>query len=233
MSKRTKENNKKQRRIGEIEEVENRYYIFSEGSNTEPLYFGGFKKSIESNAVYRHTVQLIPIGTGRETINVVREAEKYIKQHKITKGEVWCLYDKDDFPADQFDAASRYVDELNASNTNPELSYHAAWSNECVEYWFVLHFSYYTANNHRKQYEEYLDKVFREHGKEKYKKTDPLIWETLLEIGNPQNALRYADRQLQEFAGQRDSDSAPATKVHHLVRKLIPYLPEAAKSHFE
>ena len=27
---------------------------------------------------------------------------------------------------------------------NEDVQYHAAWSNECIEFWFILHFSYYT-----------------------------------------------------------------------------------------
>ncbi|MCX4379419.1 MAG: RloB domain-containing protein [Lachnospiraceae bacterium] len=46
------------------------------------------------------------------------------------------------------------MDRLNLENS--ELQYHAAWSNECIEFWFILHFAYYTSNNHRSEYIKFL-----------------------------------------------------------------------------
>ena len=41
------------------------------------------------------------------------------------------MYDKDSFPAKDFNGVAERVDKLNLEN--PELQYHAAWSNECIE----------------------------------------------------------------------------------------------------
>lgn len=232
MSRHTNENRKKARKVATLERIEKRFLVFSEGEETEPHYFKGFKRAIESNPIYKNSVQLIPIGTGRETINVVKEAEKYIQKHGITFAEVWCLYDKDDFPADQFNSASRYVIELNAKYASTQVNFHAAWSNECIEYWFVLHFSNYTSNNHRAQYEEFLDRVFRQHGLGAYKKNDPEIWDKLLDKGNPKNAITFSDRQLRSFSNCQDSECAPATRVHELVKELRVYLPPNIRSQF-
>ena len=40
------------------------------------------------------------------------------------------------------------------------------WSsgNECIEFWFLLHFAYYTANNHRAEYIMFLNDKFKELG---------------------------------------------------------------------
>ena len=48
------------------------------------------------------------------------------------------------------------------NKNNPELQYHVAWSNECIEFWFILHFDYYTANNHRTEYISFLNNKFQE-----------------------------------------------------------------------
>jgi len=71
MSRHTNENRKKARKVATLERIEKRYLVFSEGEETEPHYFKGFKRAIESNPIYKNSVQLIPIGTGRETINVL------------------------------------------------------------------------------------------------------------------------------------------------------------------
>jgi len=46
----------KSRRIEYLPSVEYKYYIFCEGTQTEPQYFEGFKKAIESNPIYKNMV---------------------------------------------------------------------------------------------------------------------------------------------------------------------------------
>ena len=48
----------------------NKYYIFCEGEKTEPNYFLGFKKAIETNPIYEDRVIIHIEGTGSETIRV-------------------------------------------------------------------------------------------------------------------------------------------------------------------
>ena len=55
-------------------------------------------------------------------------AEKYVKKNKIKKGQIWCVYDKDSFPAGDFNGVVNRAEQLNKEN--PDLQYHAAWSNE-------------------------------------------------------------------------------------------------------
>lgn len=102
--------------------------------------------------------------------------------------------------------------------TTPELQYHAAWSNECIEFWFILHFAYYTSNNHRSQYVKFLNDKFRELGIGKYQKNMKDIFHILMEKGNPKLAIRYAKRIIDENKGKTPTDTAPGTKVYELVR---------------
>ena len=60
-------------------------------------------------------------------------------KNKIQKGQIWCVYDKDSFPAKNFNAVIDRIKHLNLLNS--DLQYHAAWSNECIEFWFFLHFA--------------------------------------------------------------------------------------------
>ena len=83
---------------------------------------------------------------------------------------------------------------------NPELQYHTAWSNECIEFWFLLHFAYYTANNHRTEYIAFLNDKFKELGIGKYQKNMQNIFEILMEYGNPKLAIRYAKRIMKDGA---------------------------------
>ena len=60
-----------------------------------------------------------------------------VKEHNIQKGKIYCVYDKDSFPAKDFNAVEYRVQQLNRQNS--DLQYFAAWSNECIEFWFLLH----------------------------------------------------------------------------------------------
>jgi len=48
----------------------------------------------------------------------------------------------------------------------------------------------------------------------------------MTEKGNPKQAIRWAERRLEECSGLTDTESVPATKVHLLIRTLAQYLPE-------
>ena len=147
---------KKKRRMEYLEKREYRYYIFCEGEQTEPLYFEGFKQLIEDNPIYREMVLIQIEPCGAETMRVIGMAEEYVRKNHITKGQIWCVYDKDSFPSERFNGVAEHAESLNKDNA--ALQYHVAWSNECIEFWFLLHFAYYTSNNHRSEYIEFLSK---------------------------------------------------------------------------
>lgn len=54
---------------------------------------------------------------------------------KRSQEDVWLMYDKDDFPLDDFDNT-----QYSALSRKDIRKYKVAWSNECIELWFVLHF---------------------------------------------------------------------------------------------
>ena len=221
---------KKKRRQEHLEQKKYRYYIFCEGEQTEPQYFAGFKRMIEDDPIYRNMVLIEIEPCAAETMRVIGAAEKHIEKHGITKGQIWCVYDKDSFPLKDFNGVTERADRLN--RVNPDLQYHCAWSNECIEFWFLLHFAYYTANNHRSEYIALLNDKFKGLGIGKYRKNMGNIFEILLEKGNPKLAIRYAKRIINEGRGKTPADIAPGTKVYELVEELVRYLPEECKKRF-
>lgn len=221
---------KKKRRTEYLEQKEFRYYIFCEGQQTEPQYFNGFKKYIESNPIYKDMVLIEIEPCGAETMRVIGQAEDYILKNGITKGQVWCVYDKDSFPAERFNGVIERAEALNTQNQ--DVQYHVAWSNECIEFWFLLHFSYYTSNNHRTEYIEFLNSKFSELNLGKYAKNMENIFDILLEHGNPRLAIRYAKRIINEHQGMTPTMIAPGTKVYELVEELVRYLPDETRKLF-
>lgn len=222
---------KKKRRQEYLEMKQYRYYIFCEGQQTEPLYFEGFKKLIEDNPIYRDMVLIEIEPCQAETMRVIGMAERYVAKNKIQKGQIWCVYDKDSFPADDFNNVVSRAEQLNKEN--PQLQYHTAWSNECIEFWFLLHFAYYTANNHRKEYISFLNDKFREFGIGKYQKNMKDIFHILMKEGSPKLAIRYARRIISNSNSKTPTETAPGTRVHELVEELIKYLPESAAQRFK
>lgn len=222
---------KKRRRQEYLELKQYRYYIFCEGQQTEPQYFDGFKKLIEDNPIYRDMVLIEIEPCQAETMRVIGMAEDYVKKNRIQKGKIWCVYDKDSFPPERFNRVVERAENLNKEN--PELQYHTAWSNECIEFWFLLHFAYYTANNHRTEYIAFLNDKFRELDIGKYQKNMKNIFDILIEYGDPKLAIRYAKRIIKEGVGKTPTEIAPGTKVYELVEELVKYLPETIQMQFE
>ncbi len=208
----------------------NCYYIFCEGQKTEPQYFSGFKQLIEENPAYKNMVQVEIEPCGAETMRVLDQAVRYAEKNHLTYGQIWCIYDKDDFPASDFNSVGDRVNQL--SHRTSELQFYTAWSNECIEFWFILHFAYYTSNNHRTAYITFLNQKFQELGVGKYKKNMPNLFEILMDCGNPKQAIRYAARIIEEHPTQPPADIAPGTTVHKLVKELAEYLPEPQRSKF-
>lgn len=215
---------KKKRRQEYLEQKEYRYYIFCEGEQTEPQYFAGFKRMIEENPIYKDMVLIEIEPCAAETMRVINQAERYVAKNKLTKGQIWCVYDKDSFPAGDFNGVAIRADNL--SQVNPDLQYHVAWSNECIEFWFLLHFAYYTSNNHRTEYISFLNEKFSALGLGKYQKNMKNIYDILLNKGNPKLAIRYAKRIIKAGQGRTPTEIAPGTKVYELVEELVKYLPE-------
>ena len=94
--------------------------IVCEGENTEPSYFRQFRLA---------TATVHPVGEGYNTESLVGRAVMLSKKDKFD--EVWCVFDKDDFPNQSFNAAIE-----TAKRNNMKVAY----SNQAFEYWLLLHF---------------------------------------------------------------------------------------------
>ena len=221
---------RKKRSMGLLSSVE-RFYIFCEGKATEDNYFKGFKKEIKRNPIYKNAVHIEVILGCNETIKVVEEAEKFVKNNHIQYGRIWCVFDKDDFTS--FDEAIDKVENLNKDKDN-NLIFNVAWSNECIEYWFLSHFCYQVANNGRKQYIETLNKQFNKYRLPEYSKNMINIFDILLNYGNPKSATKYCKKRYRDFKKSRKPPSlfAPCTTIFFLIEELANYLSPPLKEKF-
>ena len=123
------------------------HLIASEGTETEPQYFGAIQKII--NTKYRDRIQLKVEGIGDNTVNLLMKVRQYVQNYGIVFKHVWIVYDTDDFPAENIDMVAQLCEEYSAQG---ETIYHAVWSNQCVELWYLLHFMYMDTDIDRSRY---------------------------------------------------------------------------------
>ncbi len=157
-------------------------------------------------------------GTGRNTEDLVRYAINKRKSAEIPYGHVWCVFDKDSFTDKQFNNAIQKAESNDLK---------AAWSNEAIELWFILHFEYLNSGTTREQYITKLDEYFGVLGINggKYEKNLENIYEILTEHGDAEMAIKNAKR-LEARYDESDTPSKrkPATMGYALVEELFEYL---------
>jgi hypothetical protein len=129
--------------------------IYCEGKNTEPSYFRQFKISTASVIVY---------GEGKNTLSLVKEAQKLAKQSAL-KGfpfeQVWCVFDADP-KADNPKQLENFNQAVSLSN---RLGFGTAYSNQAFEYWLLLHFEDHQGGAiSRADYHEKLNKYLQPFG---------------------------------------------------------------------
>ncbi|MEO0044241.1 MAG: hypothetical protein RL329_3689 [Bacteroidota bacterium] len=102
--------------------VKKRYLIVCEGENTEPSYFKQFKLK---------TATIKTLGEGFNTLSLVLRTMEIIDSEIDEYDYVWCVFDRDSFPAQRFNEAIK---------TAKKAGFQVAYSNQAFEYWLILHF---------------------------------------------------------------------------------------------
>ena len=192
------------------------HLIVTEGEKTEPAYFEAIRDEI--NGQYREKIQLHVHGEGDNTVSLFERAKQIAVASPNGYRHVWVVYDTDDFPADHIDR----VIQLCKENSNDDIEYHAIWSNQCVELWYLLHFSFMQSDIHRSAYWPKLSEWLTGIGEGEYKKNRKDMYLVLKPFMD--YAIANARRLDSCNAGKLPSKAAPGTKVYELVEKLRPYL---------
>ena len=87
-----------------------RHLVVSEGKETEPRYFEGVRAAL--GAANGRKVAIVVKGTGKHTLDLLDFAVEHCRYAPETFDHVWLVFDKDDFPAADFDAMERKCAEL-------------------------------------------------------------------------------------------------------------------------
>jgi hypothetical protein len=191
-----------------------RIYIFTEGKKTEVNYLTSKKEEV-AKEIRKRNIEIVIHGTGRNTLSLVDYALDYLSINKITvnnstqSDECWVVFDKDDF-IKNFNSAIKKAEKENLK---------IAYSNECFELWFLLHFNFTDAAMHRTDYKNKLDeKISRINGQNYHKNSETMY--TLIQHLE-KDAIRNAKKLLKIHQGERSfSKKNPSTTVHLLVESL-------------
>lgn len=179
------------------------FLIICEGEKTEPNYFEAFR--LPKNV-------MVVKGIGAETKRLVTEAikeKKEAKKYGIEFDQVWCVFDRDSFPKENFNEALRSANENGIK---------VAYSNEAFEIWYLLHFDYIVTPLNREQYEDRLsNKLGRT-----YKKNSLDMHENLLD--KQAIAIQNAKRLLSNYSPLNPAENNPSTTVFKLVEELNRFL---------
>ena len=206
----TKFKRQSQKRVSKV--VRCSVLIVCEGTKTEPNYFEAFAEKQQGVIVYDFEVK----GLGRGTKDVVEKAINLKSKNNYDR--VWAVFDKDEFPAKDFN------DAITLGNQN---GIEVAWSNEAFELWYLYHFHNVTTGVSRKQYEEKISiavnssPTYKSKKKYKYAKKDPNNFEIMTTYGSMDAAMKYAEAKHREYTDTRYSIQNPCTTVYRLVRQLI------------
>ena len=128
-------------RISSVREVKQTFLIICEGVNTEPDYFNAFRLT---------SANVKALGQGMGTLALVHKAIHIKEQEKLkgrTYNQNWVVFDKDDFPENDFNSAILLAQQN---------GFEVAYSNQAFEFWFLLHFNLYQGALHRSRYEKML-----------------------------------------------------------------------------
>ncbi|MBD2569400.1 RloB family protein [Anabaena lutea] len=171
------------------------FLIICGGIETEVNYFESFR------------VPTTVKGFGYNPSKLVQEAKGLKAQGDYD--QVWCVFDRDDFPKQDFN---------NAIASAESAGFKVAYSNEAFELWYVLHFEFLNTGIPRKDYISKLD-IFL---KKKYEKNSNTIYE---EIENLQpTAIRNAKTLLKQYNPSNPESDNPSTTVHLLVEALNKFI---------
>ncbi|ERT09111.1 rloB-like family protein [Lyngbya aestuarii BL J] len=175
-----------------------RFLIVCEGEKTEPNYFKSFPIPEEWLDIY---------GIGDNTLGIVRKALLLKKEGNYD--QVWCVFDRDSFPAQKF---NRAIELAGKNNIN------IAYSNEGFEIWYLLHFNFYDTAIPRREYKRMLSQLL-DH---RYQKNSETIYE---ELKNRQaDAIRNAKKLLAQYPSPHPVRDNPSTTVHLLVEQLNRFI---------
>ena len=189
-----------------VREIKQSFLIVCEGEKTEPDYFKAFRMTAAT---------IKAVGQAMNTMTLVNKAisiREADQKRKRVYDQCWVVFDKDDFPAKDFNQAIQLAEKN---------GFRVAYSNQAFEYWFLLHYNLYTGAIHRNQYKDMLTRLTGM----PYSKSEgygAVMYNLLL--SRQQQAINNAETVLAEISHGNPAEEESSTTVQRLVLELNKYL---------
>ena len=187
------------RRGAETREPALKILIVCEGVKTEPAYFKRFPVPKDVAEVK---------GVGMDPLRLVQEARKLARDYRqrtgYSYGQVWCVFDRDEFSLERF----RQALQLAADS-----KFQIAYSNPAFEIWYLLHFGF----SDRPMTRQGCCSSLSVHLGCPYEKNKS--WYSQL-LSAQEQAIEYATRLLARYDSHDPANNNPSTTVHLLVQEL-------------
>ena len=189
-----------------VREIKQSFLIVCEGEKTEPDYLKAFRMTAAT---------IKAVGQAMNTMTLVNKAisiREADQKRKRVYDQCWVVFDKDDFPAKDFNQAIQLAEKN---------GFRVAYSNQAFEYWFLLHYNLYTGAIHRNQYKDMLTRLTGM----PYSKSEgygAVMYNLLL--FRQQQAISNADTVLAEISHGNPAEEESSTTVQRLVLELNKYL---------
>lgn len=189
-----------------IRAIKQSFLIVCEGECTEPEYFNAFRLT---------TASVRTVGQAMNTLSLVHKAISIKEADKLKRkryDQCWVVFDKDDFPAKDFNQAIQLAESS---------GFKVAYSNQSFEFWFLLHFNLYRGRIHRTAYADMLSRLLGvEYCKKEGFASD--LYNRLL--SRQFQAIKNAEVVLSEISAGNPAAEESSTTVHRLVSELNKYL---------
>lgn len=214
---------RKRRRENIIKQKSSNWLVVCEGTKTEPNYFEKAVDEINKGIDDEYKLKVKVVGKGMNTTSLVKAADLQVKIDKystsiVPYGKIFVVFDKDSFDPKDFDEAIQMCEDN---------GYIPLWSNQAIEFWFLLHFHYIYSKMDRTEYAKKLNEYFKAKGLAyKYKKNDDNIYNLLCEYGSIDKARKNAKKISDEHQNDKPSLSESCTQVYKFFDEIDERLKE-------
>ena len=149
---------------------------------------------------------------GKNTEDLIKYTQRYVNYSTKIYGQVWVVFDKDDYDDEQFDRAIR------------NCGYNSCWSNPNFELQLLSHFKcinkYISKDNIFKE----LDKEFQKYNLGNYTKNEPNLFEKITTNNRISEAIKNCEYMENLNKDNPPSKRNPMTKVYKILKDLEDYL---------
>jgi len=209
-------------------EIRKRILIVSEDEKSSCYYFRKYAEKFLLGYV-----SVCVCGKGMSTKSLVEEVPRVeseqlglLRKSGVVNprfDEIWVVFDLDAFEGEDFDNAILMAEAM------PHC--HVAWSNECFEYWYLLHFNKYAAGMKRTMiYDKLESQIPSFHARFPNAHYEDLKGEAGRKIheefalmeSEREQAIKWAAAQDEYWSSGNEAshNRNPATKVYQLIRSL-------------